>query len=250
VSSSEQAQLNKAIGDDVVGVCRQVVPGKYPFTKGTTAEISLMDFGRLFGPGGIFDRFFQQNLAKYADTSKKDWAWRQDTGVGSRLSVETLRQFQRAQQIRDAFFSSGGNVPGFAMQVTPPVLSGQGVTAKLDVNGATVVSQSSTSVTPGALQWPGALTVGRAAVTLSQDAPSGGLFSSSQPAPAPSVLQKTGPWSFFRLLDDGGAVAQGNNLIASFIVGGRELQYKFQIGAAANPYSLPALREFRCPTGI
>jgi len=37
---------------------------------------------------------------------------------------------------------------------------------------------------------------------------------------------------------------------ASFIVGGRELQYQFTAGSAQNPLTLGALREFRCPSGI
>ena len=33
-------------------------------------------------------------------------------------------------------------------------------------------------------------------------------------------------------------------------VGGTTLQYRFSVGSVQNPLSLPALREFRCPTGI
>jgi type VI secretion system protein ImpL len=36
----------------------------------------------------------------------------------------------------------------------------------------------------------------------------------------------------------------------TFIVGGTELSYRLGAGAVNNPLTLPALREFRCPTGI
>jgi type VI secretion system protein ImpL len=51
------------------------------------------------------------------------------------------------------------------------------------------------------------------------------------------------------MIDSAGARRQGDWIVASFIVGGQELQYRFG-GGAQNALTLPALREFRCPTGI
>jgi type VI secretion system protein ImpL len=64
------------------------------------------------------------------------------------------------------------------------------------------------------------------------------------------VLEKAGAWSFFRLLDAGQASLRGDRLIATFVVGGREPQFQFSFGSRQNPYTLPALREFKCPEGI
>jgi type VI secretion system protein ImpL len=194
------------------------------------------------------DKYFQQSLAKYADTSKRAWSWRADSAFARSLSSTTLMQFQRAAQIRDAFFATGGNMPSISMQVFPPVLSGAGVTARFEVNGMAVVTQAGTSVTPGALLWPGAAAGGRTAIVLAADAAPTPL--QSQPAQAPAVLEKTGAWSLFRLLDAAGAAQRGDRLVASFIVGGRELQYQIAVGTSVNPFTLTALREFRCPTGL
>ena len=67
---------------------------------------------------------------------------------------------------------------------------------------------------------------------------------------APSTLERSGAWSLFRLLDGSGARRQGDWIVASFIVGGRELHYQFAEARCAIPSRLPALREFRCPSGI
>jgi type VI secretion system protein ImpL len=256
VNNSELAQLTRALGDQVTGVCQQIVTGRYPVDHSARSEIALADFGRLFMPNGIFDRFFQQYFAKYADTSKRLWNWRADSAFARTLSATTLMQFQRAAQIRDAFFATGGSMPAINMQVFPPVLSGAGVTARFEVNGFAVVTQAGTSVLPGAIQWPGAAAGGRAAVTLSVDPqPAQSMIPGQAPAPAapppaPAVLEKTGAWSLFRLLDAAGASQRGDRLVASFIVGGRELQYQFAVGTSVNPFTLSALREFRCPTGL
>jgi len=264
VNNSELAQLTRGLGEQVIGLCQQLVPGKYPFDRSSRAEIALADFGRLFAPNGAMDKFFQANLSKYADTSKRAWTWRADTAFARSLSSTTLAQFQRAAQIRDAFFSTGGIMPTINMQVFPPVLSGTGVTARFEVNGAAVVTQAGVSSIPGAIQWPGAAAGGRAAVSLSNDpgfapgpaAPgqaataASGPAGASPPTPsAPAVLERTGAWALFRLLDAGSAALRGDRIVASFIVGGRELQYHIAVGTSLNPFTLAALREFRCPAG-
>jgi type VI secretion system protein ImpL len=239
VTNSYVSQLSQALGSQVTGICEQVVANRYPFTRGSEREVPLADFARLFSPNGIIDRFFAQNLAAMADTSRKDWSWRQDSQTAHSLSPTTLREFQRAAQIRDAFFSTGGNMPSIMLTVTPPVLSGNDVTAKLEINGTAVVSQGGTSAaTP--VPWPGSASINRTVLTLAPTA-------SGQ---APSVLERNGVWSLFRMLEAGAPVHRGDKVVASFILGGRELQYQISTGSIANPLTLSALREFRCPNGI
>jgi type VI secretion system protein ImpL len=273
VNNSELIRLSRALGDQVLSACQQVVPGRYPFTRGASSEIALVDFGRLFGPGGIIDSFFKQFLTKYADTSKREWTWRPEQSLSKSLSLATLKEFQRAAQIRDAFFPSGGNMPMVNLQVFPPVLSGVGVSVKFEVNGAVAVTQSGTSVIPQAIQWPGAAAAGgRTAVSLWVDPSTSGLGtqettspstsglgtqqtaspSPSQPTPATPVatLEHTGAWSLFRLLDNTRMSKSGDRFVASFILGGRQLEYSFSAGSTLNPFTLPALREFHCPTGM
>ena len=260
VNNSVLGQLTRALGNQVTGPCLQVVPGRYPFDRGARREIALADFGRLFGVGGVMDRFFQNNLANYADQSKVAWTWRRDDPLASTFSPTTLVEFQRAEQIRNVFFSTGGSMPSINIQVFPPALAG--AAAKFEVNGGSVMSQAGASPGSGAIQWPGAAAGGRAAVTLSYD-PNAALASlattdnspspTAPSAPAPTVtalLERTGAWALFRLLDAAGARQHGDRMSASFILGGKELQYQFAFGTRANPYLLPALREFRCPSGL
>ncbi|MCL2453487.1 MAG: type VI secretion system membrane subunit TssM, partial [Alphaproteobacteria bacterium] len=264
-NNSELGRLSRALGDQMLGVCQQIVSGRYPFSRNASSEIALADFGRFFAPGGIADSFFKQYLAKYADTSKPNWSWRPEQALSKSLSLATLKEFQRAAQIRDAFFPSGGNMPTVNLQVFPPVLSGVGVSAKFEVNGASVVTQAGTSVVPQAIQWPGA-GGGRTAVSLWTDPSVSGTSgqtsasststqpaqTSTQPVQAVPVatLERAGAWSLFRLLDNSHPSKTGDRLVASFVLGGRELQYSFTVGSALNPFTLPALRDFHCPTGI
>jgi type VI secretion system protein ImpL len=240
VANTTYAQLAQAFSNQVYPPCRDLASGRYPLAKNESKEVPLADFGRLFGPNGYFDRFFNQNLATYADTSKRDWTWRQDSPVARLMSPEALRQFQRASQIRDAFFATGGNLPGFSLSVTPPTLPVAGLVAKLEIGGAAATSSNLPNPPPATMQWPGA--GGRTAVSLAPDPPTPGAL--------PSEIVKSGQWALFRLLDSASVSPRANGLTANFIVGGRDVQFQIGSGSVYNPLLLPALREFKCPTAL
>jgi type VI secretion system protein ImpL len=211
--------------------------------------VPLGDFAKLFRPNGIIDKFFTQFLAPYADTSRPDWTWRKDSPVGRSLSPDTLKQFQNAAYIRDAFFQTGGSVPQVSLAIKPPRASGSGVDIKTEIGGTVIASPSTggasafgaappppSSASPSTVQWPGPST--RTAISVS-----------SETGP-PSVLERTGPWSLFRMLEAGSLTTKGETASATFIVAGNELNYQISTGSVRNPLNLTTLREFRCPSGI
>ena len=107
--------------------------------------------GRLFGPNGILDSFFKQSLAKYVDTAKTPWSFRPEYPLTARLSAASLREFQRAAQIRD--LSPSAARPSALTGIAAAEVAG--CTAKFEVNGQEAGSVAGTSVTPRAIQWPG-----------------------------------------------------------------------------------------------
>jgi type VI secretion system protein ImpL len=247
-------QLLATLRDQVTPACQQTIANRYPFTRGSNQEVPLGDFAKLFAPNGILDKFFTQSLAPYADTSKPEWTWRKESPVGSTLSADTLKQFQRAAYIRDAFFQNGGNLPMVALSVQPPVIAGDGASAKIEMAGTVIASPTApgagssllgkssqtaqpTTAAPTNVLWPGPSM--RTAISVVNDA-------SGQP----SVLERNGPWSLFRILEAGSMTARAETASAMFIVAGRELKYQITTGSIKNPLNLSILREFRCPTGI
>lgn len=250
------ALLRQALGDQVSRVCADIVTNRYPFVKASTRDVPLADFARLFAPGGIMDKFYKERLEPYVDSSKEQWSWRVESRVARALSPTTLREFQRAGEIRDAFFPTGGNLPSFQMIVVPTALSSDASSAKLEINGFTVTSQQGVN-TPAPVMWPGA-GIGRTAVTLTLGGNNagglfgGGFFSSgsSQAQSEAKLFERDGVWSFFRLLDAGSVLRQGDNVVLTLSSGGRQVGYQFGVGSLKNPLVLPALRDIRCPSGI
>ncbi len=252
IAASTAGQLLQSLRDQVTPFCQQTISNRYPFVRSGSQEVPLGDFAKLFSPNGIIDKFFSQYLAPYADTSRPDWAWRKDSPVGRSLSPETLKQFQTAAYIRDAFFQTGGSMPTVSLAIKPPGSAGPGVDVKTEIGGTVITSPGSPGMAPGfgapppppqpqssgptTVQWPGPST--RTAISVSNE------------TGPPSVLERTGPWSLFRMLEAGSLSAKGDTATANFIVAGRELNYQISTGSVRNPLNLAILRDFRCPSGI
>jgi type VI secretion system protein ImpL len=247
LAASTAGQLLIALRDQITPVCQQTIGNRYPFVRASSQDVPIGDFAKLFSPSGLLDRFFTQYLAPYADTSGQDWAWRQDSPVGRTLAAETLKQFQRAAYIRDAFFQTGGNVPMVTLSVKPPIANA-GVEIKTDMSGTQIVSPSmpatpvtgstaqAPKVTPTTVQWPGPSQ--RTAILVGTG------------TEQPSVLERVGPWSLFRMLESGSLVTKAETSSSTFIVAGNEVNYQISTGSIRNPLNLAAVREFRCPSGI
>ena len=140
IAASTAGQLLQSLRDQVTPVCQQTITNRYPFVRGSNQEVPLGDFAKLFSPNGVMDKFFTQFLAPYADTSRPEWTWRKESPVGRSLSPETLKQFQNAAYIRDAFFQTGGNVPQVSLAIKPPRAPAAGVDIKTEIGGTVIAS--------------------------------------------------------------------------------------------------------------
>lgn len=254
VATAVVGDLQKALAETVTPVCRQTIAGRYPFTRGADKEVPLADFAKIFAPGGVMDRFLTQNLAALIDTSKREWAWRRDTKVGAMLSPAALRDFQRASEIKEAFFSAGGTQPGFVVAVQPLTVNAAGTTVRTDINGTQIVSAQASAAPifggtpppapaappPAAVQWPGPIGLGRFTITATSD-------STGTVIP---MYEKMGAWALFRALDGSRVSRRGEQLRVTVTARGAAFDYQMNASSLSNPLALPALREFNCPATL
>ncbi len=197
----------------------------------------LADFARLFGPNGIINTFFQQKLASMVDQSGPSWRWRGDTELSRTLSPTALRQFQRAAQIRDAFFASGGAMPAVAFDVTPVTLSPDAYTVTFDVDGQQLVYDHR-AARAVLMNWPGP-GGGRVEVAVTPELPG-----------QQSRVSESGIWGLFKMVRKGAALDQGDRIAVDFTIGGRDASFTIRPSSVLNPFTLSALTEFRCPRGL
>ncbi len=228
-----RSAINETWAQTVLPFCTQATANAYPFNRKSRSDISIQDFTTLFAPDGLIDKFFNENLAKFIDTSTNPWSLKKNNPTDLGISETVLRQMQHAATIRTAFFPSGpvASVPfeiaNFAMA------EAKSLTLEIDGQVFEIAEQDTK---PRPLRWPG--NVGFAAITLNP--PREG---------STNTFKQEGPWAFFRLLD---AIAVRKTSSPdlrrlNMNIGGRLVVLNMRVSSVRNAFSLPSLKRFKCP---
>ena len=217
--------------------CRELIFGKYPLYPSSQTDVSLGDFGRVFGQDGVFDRFFKANLQSLVDTTRRPWALREDQSGGSDVISpfmrQLLRQFEAAQRIRERFFGDGGQVPKVPFTVTPTNMDAALARFVLEIDGQQIVSERGPE-RPQQVVWPGPMP-GVAAASFEGRA--GGR---------PTITFQ-GPWAWFRLLDVSQIRAESVlRYEVTFEKGGYTATVRIEAASVLNPFGGRELQQLRC----
>ena len=234
-----RADINAKWQAQVLPFCTRAIKGRYPFNRQAKADVALQDFGRLFAPSGLIDKFFNENLAQFVDTASNPWRLKRVNGVDIGISNSVIAQFQKATEIRDSFFLSSG-LPAITFDVTPVALDPNIEQVTVEIDGQPVIyAHGPPEVTP--ITWPGQNGPRRNRVA----------FTPSQ-ANIKNDIQRDGPWGWFRLLDTAEIrrtnVTDRNSVI--FNIGGRIAIFQIRAGSALNPFTISALKGFSCPSSL
>jgi type VI secretion system protein ImpL len=227
-------ELARRYQTEVAGECQQLIAGRYPFVARGTNDVALADFGRVFGPGGVFDTFFKERLAPLVDTSTNPWRWKQGAaGIGGSGSL--LTQFQAADRIRQIYFPPGAQLPGMHFSLTPESLDSAVPRLAIDIDGQSVEYRHG-PLRSQSLAWPGP-SPGQATV----------LFEESGGAGPNRSYQ--GPWALFHLLDDASIQTQSDvRYLVTLTAGTRTARITLEATSVRNPFARNELRSFRCGT--
>lgn len=228
-----RTSLQSLYEQSVLRECEAIITGRYPFAPAAATDVPLVDFARLFGSDGAYDRFFRDSLAELVDTSKSSWAWRPDaTGTSVGGSAALLRTFQAADAIRRTFFRPGTQEPVAQFTVNMPELDPDTLRFSLVLDGQTYEYRHGPD-RPVALKWPGA-TAGPVIVTF-------------EGRSARETMSFEGPWAFFRLADSAPVeTVSDTSYIFDLQKGGRSARLRFTADSIRNPFGRSLLRQFSC----
>ena len=212
-------------------LCSKAIGGRYPFARSSAQEVLPNDFAQLFAAGGDMETAFQ-TIAPFVDTSKSTWAARPGPDGAAAGSAADIPQFQRAREIRDAFFAGGSKTLSFDVEARVTTAGADKI--ELDVDGQTVVSGDGGK----RVTWPGPKKSNQ--VKLS-------LLSATGTRSAGVVTE--GNWALNRMIDRG-SPQPGNSperVLVNINVEGRDVTLEFRAMSVRNPLRLPALTGFSCP---
>ncbi|WP_116087304.1 type VI secretion system membrane subunit TssM [Tropicimonas sp. IMCC34011] len=237
-ANTDIARLNEALNSSVTQACEAIVGNRYPFARDSARDVPMAEFARLFAPNGVMDRFFLQELSPYADLGEGEWRWKDEGPLAGKLSAATLKQFERAAAIRDAYFPTGGGVPSVDMTINPVSMHNRIESAVLQINGQIVTTRPRGN-TPANINWPGSMGGGNVSLQFTPEMRG-----------RESQMSLNGAWAFLRFINDGSPNVSGTEMQVRYVVGGRNIAYRIDVAASENPFFLRELSEFSCPNGL
>ena len=239
LQGGERARLNALWTASVGQLCRRALDGRYPLVRTSTRDAAADDFSKLFSPGGLIDDFFQKNLANLVDSSTPVWQWRAGAAPLG-ISRDVLAQFQRAAQIRDAFFRNGGRDVSIRFGIKPLSLDPSLTQVTLDIDGQQLVITHD-ALPSAQFQWPSGKNTGRAQVDFTPPA-----------AVQSASFDASGPWALLHLVDAGQleTTAQADRFRLTFDSAGRKAVVELDASSVVNPFRRAALEQFSCPTHL
>jgi type VI secretion system protein ImpL len=216
--------------------CQRAIANRYPFASGSRADVLPEDFGQLFAPGGMMDTFYQQRLANLVDTGTATWTYKPLVDGTKPPTPPALAEFQRAARIRDAFFRSGGRMPGFRIDIRPLTLDAAIKDLTLDIDGQ-VIKFTPGNVNAATVNWPSQRVASQIKLSMN-----GG---------APVIFE--GPWALFRLFDRYEVQASPQTperFVVLVNVDGKVSKLEVVANSVFNPLRLREVQQFRCPGAL
>jgi type VI secretion system protein ImpL len=228
-------ELSAAWAAKVYPLCEAAF-NRYPLIPTSAQDVPVDDFAKLLGPGGMMDQFFAQYLKSFVDITSKPWKWKSPDQIPSGLSPASLAEFERAAQIRDALFGEGKQVL-VHFQLVPVSLDPKIGQTSVDIGGDRLVSNHGPAEKQ-LFQWPGS--TGKTLVRVTMTPAGGGNE---------QVYEKDGPWALLRLLDVAKISPEGqpDKFRIAFTGAGGVAAFELTASSVNNPFTMTALRSFRCP---
>ena len=237
VSAGASRELASSWRSQVVPLC-QAALDRYPFVANSSSDVPSDDFAHLLGPGGMIDQFFNDHLKPFVDTSVRPWKWQAANNGQLSLSPGTLTQFENAALIRDSLFN-GGTQMAVRFALVPVSLDAGVGQITLDIGGQSLTYNHGPTES-AQFQWPGQ--GGKTLVRVTMTPASGNA----------TVTERDGAWALLRLLDTARVIPSGQPDRFRLIFTSQAGSAIFELNASSvrNPFTLPALRNFRCPATL
>ncbi|MCS2610809.1 type VI secretion system membrane subunit TssM [Halomonas dongshanensis] len=223
--------------DDVVEPYQQSLAGRYPLVPSASQEVALSDFEAFFGPAGILDAFYADNLKPFIEGAPE---YLVDADGNSLLRESLYTAMDQAEQIRAAYFSRDGALDvEFALE--PISLSADKRRSVISVDGQLIEYAHSASQRVSMI-WPNSLRGGtESRMTMVP----------SEVNRSPRSVSRNGAWAWFRLLEDADVTSVSEReLELRFAVDGGSMRYRLYANGAPNPFTRPLVAGFQLPTAL
>lgn len=227
--------------------CQANIEHHYPFAN-NYQETSLANFKEMFAPGSATDKFFNQFLAPYVDTSGAHWQYKKadeikgDNPEDTATKKEVLRllkklgpnpeDFANIYAIQKMFFANGNQDMSFTNHIQVAELDPQIPELMINIDGQIQRYAHGPQMTQE-MKWPGPRGGVLAEVSTAVDTDSNAMLAS-------------GPWAIYRLLEKAKVTKHNDDTYATFHFGPHKATLKLH---SSIPLTREIFQQFSCPRG-
>lgn len=233
---SSQDYLNQIWTTEVIPQYNYAIKNHYPIFKDSDNQMSINDFSQFFGPNGAINRYFENYLKPFVDTSQLYWTWKTVDGQKINVAQSSLEMFIRAALIRKMFFGEEDNTqPHIDFALVPDALITTAQDFVLNLEGQEVDYLSGLHKTIY-LKWPG-------------PQPNFANASFIMNGNKQAVLSTNGPWAIFKLFDAASLTPSPSSKLftLSYDFNGNTVRYEIATDNVINPFIPGIINSFRCP---
>lgn len=236
--SNAHAYINNLWQSNVMQNYNAYIAGRYPIAPYSTADLSIAEFNQFFSPNGVVNQFFKQYIMPFVQTDQPTWALYQIQGHSFQLSSANLALFQQASMIASQYFLNNSSTASLAFSIKPLTLDSNASSINFIIGHQSINYSHGPQITTN-VNWPLPEDTQTAKLILS-------TFSNAQ-----YVRSATGPWSIFKLLDQGNFSEQSFGNYSFFInIQGHSASYELSGSGGASFYQLTNLKDFNLPNNI
>lgn len=214
--------LNEQWKTKVYQTYETTIAHRYPFDVNQTQEISMTDFNHFFAPHGQLNRFIDENLKPFLNTSNAQWTLKHVNHYVLPIKPEMLNELIRANVITHMFFPDQReeSLIKFSLQKISldPVVSTLRFTT-----GDQSLSDTQTSESFTQFQWPSEN------AKLKLHSIEGHHY----------TLEETGPWALFKLFHNINVLVDEEhpgNIHLLFEINGNSGRYLLKTQNEVNPF--------------
>lgn len=226
------------------------IEGRYPIAKNSDNDIALFDFVAFFKPNGTVDSFYQENIKPFIHTRN---GWRNKTidkyNLG--LSKATLRQVERALEIKQVLFRENAETPSLGFSLKPNAMPKNNVRFMLEVGGNRITYSHGPKFWK-TLKWSADSEQSRVRI----------VFEDLNEQQHSETFE--GPWAWFRLLAQSQLTktSESSTYLVTMAISNdsdderqsfdanHKISYKIKAKSVNNPFEKKLLSLFKCPERI
>ncbi|MGQ9424410.1 type VI secretion system membrane subunit TssM [Gilvimarinus sp. F26214L] len=240
VLESAHQHVNAEWQARVYGSYSRALAGRYPLHRSARDELAPADFSAFFKPQGTLHTFFSEYIEPFIETRGR-WENKSIDNYSIGFSPSSLAQLRRAAEIRNIFFRESRESPSIKLELRPYNMDRNDARFTLDL-GEQRLTYSHGPKFWTTVTWSGNSDARRVRLVF-EDLDS-----------AVSEATYTGPWAWFRLMDDASikAASQSNVYWITFSTrdDAREIVFEGKATSIHNPFKNDLIGLFRCPESI